>query len=181
MSTVGDKLPLVGQIQQTYENDNKTLLNMGINYVKTAINDPYAMGGAIFQVGSLLVLGLGEAGAAADGAEGAADVAKGMEIVSDASKLSLLDRARQVADYLGKIPDVVGSTLNELKGMIGDALQSVIEKAKAIEVPTNIGVVEDTAVGLHVGAEMKSVGEISDSIKASVQKVTGLGGDGGCL
>lgn len=98
---------------QTYINGFNGL----VKYIQDVGTDPYAMGGAVFNVASFLVPGLGEAGAAADGARGAsmleklADGASALKDLTLAKGAAAMDKISEGADVLKAASGAFGKTL----------------------------------------------------------------------
>ncbi len=119
----GNTLKNLGQAiisWQDYPKYGKALLHSVKGYVEKALTDPYALGGAIFDIGSCFV-GVGEVTAAVKGTAAFGKFAEGAKVF-------------QVAAKSGKI----GSKLEEITALVNklpSSMKNGLEKVKNIEIP----------------------------------------------
>ncbi|PEA28175.1 hypothetical protein CN923_29550 [Bacillus cereus] len=142
---------------QDYPKYGKALVNSVKGYVEKALTDPYALGGAIFDIGSCFV-GVGEVTAAVKGTAAFGKFAEGTKVFQVAAKNSKI---------VGKLEEVMA-----LMNKLPDSMKNVVEKIKNIEIPN---VFEPALAG--IGGERKSLGELF-SVAKSETKGTGKGGSG---
>ncbi|PFM65465.1 hypothetical protein COJ48_06365 [Bacillus cereus] len=138
---------------QDYPKYSKALVNSVKGYVEKALTDPYALGGAIFDIGSCFV-GVGEVNAAVKGSAALGKLAEGAKVF-------------QVAEKSGKIGsklEEVAAFMNKLPG----SMKNVGEKIKNIEIPNLFP--EPALAG--IGGERKTLGELF-SVAKSETKGTG--------
>ncbi|WP_367735322.1 hypothetical protein [Bacillus nitratireducens] len=96
------------------------MFNTVKGYVEKALTDPYAFGGAVFDIGSCFV-GVGEVTAA-------------VKVLAAFGKLAEGAKVFQVAEKSGKIVgklEEVAAFMNKLPG----SMKNVVEKIKNIEIP----------------------------------------------
>ncbi|MFK4322889.1 vacuolar-type H+-ATPase subunit I/STV1 [Bacillus sp. RC145] len=142
---------------QDYPKYGKALVNSVKGYVEKALTDPYALGGAIFDIGSCFV-GVGEVTAAVKGTAAFGKFAEGTKVFQVAAKNSkIVGKLEEVTALMNKLPD---------------SMKNVGEKIKNIEIPN---VFEPALAG--IGGERKSLGELF-SVAKSETKGTGKGGSG---
>ncbi|MGF2714766.1 glycohydrolase toxin TNT-related protein [Bacillus cereus] len=159
----GNTLKNLGQAiisWQDYPKYGKTLFNSVKGYVEKALTDPYALGGAIFDIGSCFV-GVGEVTAAVKGTAAFGKLAEGRKVF-------------QVAEKSGKIGgklEEVAAFMNKLPG----SMKNVGEKIKNIEIPNVFP--EPSAAGVGNVGERKTLGELF-SVAKSETKGTGNVGKG---
>ncbi|QWG42494.1 hypothetical protein EXW35_29775 (plasmid) [Bacillus mycoides] len=138
---------------QDYPKYGKALVNSVKGYVEKALTDPYALGGAIFDIGSCFI-GVGEVTAAVKGGK----LAQGAKVF-------------QVAEKSGKI----GGKLEEIMAFtnkLPSSMKNVVEKIKNIEIPNLFR--ETAAAGVGSVEERKTLGELF-SVAKSETKGTGDG------
>ncbi|PER25197.1 hypothetical protein CN485_21600 [Bacillus cereus] len=160
ISGAGNTLKNLGQAiisWQDYPKYGKALVNSVKGYVEKALTDPYALGGAIFDIGSCFV-GVGEVTAAVKGTAAFGKFAEGTKVFQVAAKNSKI---------VGKLEEVMA-----LMNKLPDSMKNVVEKIKNIEIPN---VFEPALAG--IGGERKSLGELF-SVAKSETKGTGKGGSG---
>ncbi|WP_081338425.1 HNH endonuclease [Bacillus mycoides] len=136
---------------QDYPKYGKALVNSVKGYVEKALTDPYALGGAIFDIGSCFI-GVGEVTAAVKGGK----LAQGAKVF-------------QVAEKSGKI----GGKLEEIMAFtnkLPSSMKNVAEKIKNIEIPNLFR--ETVAAGVGSVEERKTLGELF-SVAKSETKGTG--------
>ncbi|WP_459501067.1 hypothetical protein [Bacillus sp. C1] len=115
-----DKIPVLDNLARTFRKDQKEMYNAVKDYVEKAMTDPYALGGAIFDIGSCFV-GVGEVTAAVKGTAAFGKFAEGTKVF-------------QVAAKSGKI----GSKLEEITALVNklpSSMKNGLEKIKNIEIP----------------------------------------------
>ncbi|EOP55810.1 T7SS effector LXG polymorphic toxin [Bacillus pseudomycoides] len=103
---------------QDYPKYGKALVNSVKGYVEKALTDPYALGGAIFDIGSCFI-GVGEVTAAVKGTAAFGKFAEGTKVFQAAAKS-------------GKI---VGK-LEEITALMNKLPRNALEKIKNIEIPS---------------------------------------------
>ncbi|MDR4173541.1 T7SS effector LXG polymorphic toxin [Bacillus nitratireducens] len=160
ISGAGNTLKNLGQAiisWQDYPKYGKALFNSVKGYVEKALTDPYALGGAIFDIGSCFV-GVGEVTAAVKGTAAFGKFAEGTKVFQVAAKNSKI---------VGKLEGITA-----LMNKLPDSMKNVGEKIKNIEIPN---VFEPALAG--IGGERKSLGELF-SVAKSETKGTGKGGSG---
>ncbi|MED1568070.1 T7SS effector LXG polymorphic toxin [Bacillus paramycoides] len=105
---------------QDYPKYGKALVNSVKGYVEKALTDPYALGGAIFDIGSCFV-GVGEVTAAVKGTAAFGKFAEGTKVFQVAAKNSkIVGKLEEVTAFMNKLPD---------------SMKNVVEKIKNIEIP----------------------------------------------
>ncbi|MGH0796978.1 hypothetical protein S3E15_03016 [Bacillus mycoides] len=105
---------------QDYPKYGKALVNSVKGYVEKALTDPYALGGAIFDIGSCFI-GVGEVTAAVKGTAAFGKFAEGTKVFQVAAKNSkIVGKLEEVTAFMNKLPD---------------SMKNVVEKIKNIEIP----------------------------------------------
>ncbi|OFD51549.1 hypothetical protein BWGOE3_09650 [Bacillus mycoides] len=151
----GNTLKNLGQAiisWQDYPKYGKTLFNSVKGYVEKALTDPYALGGAIFDIGSCFV-GVGEVTAAVKGSAAFGKFAEGAKVF-------------QVAEKSGKI----GGKLEEIMAFtnkLPSSMKNVAEKIKNIEIPNLFR--ETAAAGVGSVEERKTLGELFSVAKSETK------------
>ncbi|HDR7600717.1 TPA: DNA/RNA non-specific endonuclease [Bacillus mycoides] len=150
---------------QDYPKYGKALVNSVKGYVEKALTDPYALGGAIFDIGSCFV-GVGEVTAAVKGTAAFGKFAEGTKVFQVAAKNSkIVGKLEEVTALMNKLPD------------------SIVEKIKNIEIP-NLFPEPVLAGGGNIG-ERKTLGELfsagtEGTVNRTVNRtVNGTGGASG--
>ncbi|PFD31817.1 hypothetical protein CN285_27975, partial [Bacillus cereus] len=147
---------------QDYPKYGKALVNSVKGYVEKALTDPYALGGAIFDIGSCFV-GVGEVTAAVKGTAAFGKFAEGTKVFQVAAKNSKI---------VGKLEEVT-ALMNKLPG----SMKNVVGKIKNIEIPN---LFPELALA-GIGGERKTLGELfSAGTGGTVNRtVNGTGGASG--
>ncbi|EOP60622.1 hypothetical protein IKQ_05874, partial [Bacillus cereus VDM053] len=130
---------------QDYPKYGKALFNSVKGYVAKALTDPYALGGAIFDIGSCFV-GVGEVTAAVKGTAAFGKFAEGTKVFQVAAKNSKI---------VGKLEEVMA-----LMNKLPDSMKNVVEKIKNIEIPNLFP--EPALAG--IGGERKTLGELFSAV-----------------
>ncbi|WP_254798036.1 AHH domain-containing protein, partial [Bacillus sp. NH11B] len=121
-------------------------------YVEKALTDPYALGGAIFDIGSCFV-GVGEVTAAVKGTAAFGKFAEGTKVFQVAAKNSkIVGKLEEVTAFMNKLPD---------------SMKNVVEKIKNIEIP-NLFPEPALAGGGNVG-ERKTLGELFSAVNSGTR------------
>ncbi|WP_071747043.1 T7SS effector LXG polymorphic toxin [Bacillus proteolyticus] len=159
----GNTLKNLGQAiisWQDYPRYGKELFNSVKGYVEKALTDPYALGGAIFDIGSCFV-GVGEVNAAVKGSAAFGKLAEGAKVFQVAEKSGkIVGKLEEVAAFMNKLPG---------------SMKNVGEKIKNIEVPNLFP--ERALAGIGNVGERKTLGELF-SVAKSETKGTVKGGSG---
>ncbi|MGG0725080.1 T7SS effector LXG polymorphic toxin [Bacillus mycoides] len=137
---------------QDYPKYGKALVNSIKGYVEKALTDPYALGGAIFDIGSCFI-GVGEVTAAVKGTAALGKFAEGTKVFQVAAK-----------------SDKIVGKLEEITALMNKLPKNALEKIKNIEIP-NLFPEPALAGGGRVG-ERKTLGELF-SVAKSETKGTG--------
>ncbi|PES82248.1 hypothetical protein CN505_04095 [Bacillus cereus] len=147
---------------QDYPKYGKALVNSVKGYVEKALTDPYALGGAIFDIGSCFV-GVGEVTAAVKGTAAFGKFAEGTKVFQVAAKNSKI---------VGKLGEVTA-----LMNKLPDSMKNVVGKIKNIEIPN---LFPELALA-GIGGERKTLGELfSAGTGGTVNRtVNGTGGASG--
>ncbi|MGG2017839.1 T7SS effector LXG polymorphic toxin [Bacillus sp. S10(2024)] len=147
---------------QDYPKYGMTLLNSVKGYVEKALTDPYALGGAIFDIGSCFV-GVGEVTAAVKGTAAFGKFAEGTKVFQAAAKS-------------GKI---VGK-LEEITALMNKLPKSALEKIKNIEIPSFGPRPAYAGIGNGGGGGLDALKDAYQLMKETGEKVfgTGKGGSG---
>ncbi|MEX0136654.1 glycohydrolase toxin TNT-related protein [Bacillus nitratireducens] len=148
ISGAGNTLKNLGQAiisWQDYPKYGKALFNSVKGYVEKALTDPYALGGAIFDIGSCFV-GVGEVTAAVKGTAAFGKFAEGTKVFQVAAKNSKI---------VGKLEEVMA-----LMNKLPDSMKNVVEKIKNIEIPNLFP--EPALAG--IGGERKTLGELFSAV-----------------
>ncbi|WP_426940620.1 DNA/RNA non-specific endonuclease (plasmid) [Bacillus mycoides] len=147
---------------QDYPKYGKALVNSVKGYVEKALTDPYALGGAIFDIGSCFV-GVGEVTAAVKGTAAFGKFAEGTKVFQVAAKNSkIVGKLEEVTALMNKLPD---------------SMKNVVEKIKNIEIP-NLFPEPALAGGGNLG-ERKTLGELFSARGTVNRTVNGTGGASG--
>ncbi|EJV57403.1 DNA/RNA non-specific endonuclease, partial [Bacillus cereus] len=149
---------------QDYPKYGKALVNSVKGYVEKALTDPYALGGAIFDIGSCFV-GVGEVTAAVKGTAAFGKFAEGTKVFQVAAKKGkIVGKLEEVTALMNKLPS---------------SMKNALEKIKNIEIP-NLFPEPALASGGKVG-ERKTLGELfSTGTQGTVNRtVNGTGGASG--
>ncbi|MEV4912736.1 T7SS effector LXG polymorphic toxin [Bacillus proteolyticus] len=137
---------------QDYPKYGKALVNSVKGYVEKALTDPYALGGAIFDIGSCFV-GVGEVTAAVKGTAAFGKFAEGTKVFQVAAKNSkIVGKLEEVTAFMNKLPD---------------SMKNVVEKIKNIEIP-NLFPEPALAGGGNVG-ERKTLGELFSAVNSGTR------------
>ncbi len=119
----GNTLKNLGQAiisWQDYPKYGKALLHSVKGYVEKALTDPYALGGAIFDIGSCFI-GVGEVTAAVKGTAAFGKFAEGTKVFQAAAK----------SGKIGSKLEEITALVNKLPG----SMKNGLEKVKNIEIP----------------------------------------------
>ncbi|PFJ73713.1 hypothetical protein COI95_23445 [Bacillus cereus] len=146
----GNTLKNLGQAiisWQDYPKYGKALVNSVKGYVEKALTDPYALGGAIFDIGSCFI-GVGEVTAAVKGTAAFGKFAEGTKVFQVAAKNS----------------KIVGK-LEEVTALINKLPSSIVEKIKNIEIPN---VFPEPALA-GIGGERKTLGELFSAVNSGTR------------
>jgi hypothetical protein len=140
---------------QDYPKYGKALVNSVKGYVEKALTDPYALGGAIFDIGSCFV-GVGEVTAAVKGTAAFGKFAEGTKVFQVAAKNSkIVGKLEEVTALMNKLPD---------------SMKNVGEKIKNIEIPN---VFEPSYAGVGKVGGSNSLKDTYQLMKENVEKVFG--------
>ncbi|PHF41412.1 hypothetical protein COF72_20195 [Bacillus pseudomycoides] len=149
----GNTLKNLGQAiisWQDYPKYGKALFNSVKGYVEKALTDPYALGGAIFDIGSCFV-GVGEVTAAVKGTAAFGKFTEGTKAFQVAAKNSkIVGKLEEVTALMNKLPD---------------SMKNVVEKIKNIEIPN---IFEPSLAG--IGGERNALGGELFSVAKSETK-----------
>ncbi len=119
----GNTLKNLGQAiisWKDYPKYGKALLHSLKGYVEKALTDPYALGGAIFDIGSCFV-GVGEVTAAVKGLAASGKLAEGAKVFQVAAKKGkIVGKLEEITALVNKLPS---------------SMKNVLEKIKNIEIP----------------------------------------------
>ena len=137
---------------QDYPKYGKALVNSVKGYVEKTLTDPYALGGAIFDIGSCFV-GVGEVNAAVKGSAAFGKFAEGTKVF-------------QVAEKSGKIVGKL-EEITALMNKLPSSMKNVVEKIKNIEIPDLSPKTSLAGVG-NVG-ERKTLGELFSVAKSETK------------
>ncbi|MED1436646.1 T7SS effector LXG polymorphic toxin [Bacillus mycoides] len=168
---------------QDYPKYGKALVNSVKGYVEKALTDPYALGGAIFDIGSCFV-GVGEVTAAVKGSAAFGKLAEGAKVFQVAEKSGkIVGKLEEVAAFMNKLPG---------------RMKNVVEKIKNIEIPNlspkpSLAGVGNVGEGNTLGRELFSVaksetkgqaqnanrlsGEKFDNLSLNIEKKTSVGNE----
>ncbi|PFS00692.1 hypothetical protein COK55_31320 [Bacillus cereus] len=138
---------------QDYPKYGKALVNSVKGYVEKALTDPYALGGAIFDIGSCFI-GVGEVTAAVKGGK----LAQGAKVFQVAAKNS----------------KIVGK-LEEVTALINKLPSSIVEKIKNIEIPNVFPEPALAGIGKSGGGGLDSLKDAYQFMKETGEKVFGKG------
>ncbi|WP_144488640.1 glycohydrolase toxin TNT-related protein [Bacillus nitratireducens] len=146
---------------QDYPKYGKALVNSVKGYVEKALTDPYALGGAIFDIGSCFV-GVGEVTAAVKGTAAFGKFAEGTKVFQVAAKNSkIVGKLEEVTALMNKLPS---------------SMKNVVEKIKNIEIPNLFP--EPLLAGVGNGGGRNALGGELFSVAKSETKGTGNVGKG---
>ncbi|WP_144466783.1 T7SS effector LXG polymorphic toxin [Bacillus nitratireducens] len=141
---------------QDYPKYGKALVNSVKGYVEKALTDPYALGGAIFDIGSCFI-GVGEVTAAVKGTAAFGKFAEGTKVFQVAAKNSkIVGKLEEITALMNKLPD---------------SMKNVVEKIKNIEIP-NLFPEPALASGGKFGGS-NSLKDTYQLMKENVEKVFG--------
>ncbi|MED1559364.1 T7SS effector LXG polymorphic toxin [Bacillus paramycoides] len=143
---------------QDYPKYGKALVNSVKGYVEKALTDPYALGGAIFDIGSCFV-GVGEVTAAVKGSVAFGKFAEGTKVFQVAAKSDKI---------VGKLEEVT-ALMNKLPG----SMKNVVEKIKNIEIPNVFPEPALAGIGKSGGGGLDSLKDTYQFMKENVEKVFG--------
>jgi hypothetical protein len=157
-----DKVPILNDLAQTFRTDQKQIFTMGANYLKNILTDPYALGGAAFDIISCFV-GVGEVTAAVKGGK-LAEGAKAFQIAEKSDKIG--SKLEEVTALMNKLPD---------------SMKNVVEKIKNIEIPNLFH--EPLLAGVGNGGGRNALGGELFSVaksetKGQAQNANRLSGEG---
>ncbi|EJR97472.1 glycohydrolase toxin TNT-related protein [Bacillus mycoides] len=143
---------------QDYPKYGKALVNSAKGYVEKALTDPYALGGAIFDIGSCFV-GVGEVTAAVKGTAAFGKFAEGTKVFQVAAKNSkIVGKLEEVTALMNKLPS---------------SMKNVVEKIKNIEIP-NFSL-EPSAAGVGNVGERKTLGALFSVVKSETKGTGNVG------
>ncbi|KIV72543.1 Putative toxin component near putative ESAT-related protein, repetitive [Bacillus mycoides] len=160
ISGAGNTLKNLGQAiisWQDYPKYGKALVNSVKGYVEKALTDPYALGGAIFDIGSCFV-GVGEVTAAVKGTAAFGKFAEGTKVFQVAAKNSkIVGKLEEVTALMNKLPS------------------SIVEKIKNIEIPNVFPEPALAGIGKSGGGGLDSLKDAYQFMKETGEKVFGKG------
>ncbi|OOR55345.1 hypothetical protein BGP34_23375 [Bacillus mycoides] len=140
---------------QDYPKYGKALVNSVKGYVEKALTDPYALGGAIFDIGSCFV-GVGEVTAAVKGTAAFGKFAEGTKVFQVAAKNSkIVGKLEEVTALMNKLPS------------------SIVEKIKNIEIPNVFPEPALAGIGKSGGGGLDSLKDAYQFMKETGEKVFG--------
>ncbi|WP_426980670.1 T7SS effector LXG polymorphic toxin [Bacillus pseudomycoides] len=140
---------------QDYPKYGKALVNSVKGYVEKALTDPYALGGAIFDIGSCFI-GVGEVTAAVKGTAAFGKFAEGTKVFQAAAKS-------------GKI---VGK-LEEITALMNKLPRNALEKIKNIEIPSFGPKTALASAGHGGGGGLDSLKDVYQSMKENGKEFFG--------
>ncbi|PGE80699.1 hypothetical protein COM55_26095, partial [Bacillus pseudomycoides] len=142
---------------QDYPKYGKALVNSVKGYVEKSLTDPYALGGAIFDIGSCFI-GVGEVTAAVKGTAAFGKFAEGTKVFQAAAKS-------------GKI---VGK-LEEITALMNKLPRNALEKIKNIEIPNFGPKTSFAGIGNGGGGGLDALKDAYQFMKENGEKVFGKG------
>ncbi|MED1560040.1 hypothetical protein P4U73_28610, partial [Bacillus paramycoides] len=102
-----DKIPVLDNLARTFRRDQKEMSNAVKDYVEKAMTDPYASGGAVFDIVSCL-FGVGEVNAAVKGSATAGKIAEGENVFQAAGKSGKIGgKSEEVTALMNKLPNSI--------------------------------------------------------------------------
>ena len=155
----GNTLKNLGQAiisWQDYPKYGKALVNSVKGYVEKTLTDPYALGGAIFDIGSCFV-GVGEVTAAVKGTAALGKFAEGTKVFQVAAK----------SGKVGSKLEEVTALVNKLPSSMKNGLKNALEKIKNIEIPNLFR--EPAIVGIGSVEVRKTLGELFSAFKSGTK------------
>ncbi|EOP74307.1 hypothetical protein KOW_00059 [Bacillus cereus VDM006] len=145
---------------QDYPKYGKALVNSVKGYVEKALTDPYALGGAIFDIGSCFV-GVGEVTAAVKGTAAFGKFAEGTKVFQVAAKNSkIVGKLEEVTALMNKLPS---------------SMKNVVEKIKNIEIPNFGPKTSFAGIGNGGGGGLDALKDAYQFMKENGEKVFGKG------
>ncbi|MEK4835091.1 T7SS effector LXG polymorphic toxin [Bacillus sp. FSL H8-0545] len=141
---------------QDYPKYGKALVNSVKGYVEKALTDPYALGGAIFDIGSCFV-GVGEVTAAVKGTAAFGKFAEGTKVFQVAAKKGkIVGKLEEVTALMNKLPS---------------SMKNVVEKIKNIEIPNFGPKTSFAGIGNGGGGGLDALKDAYQFMKENGEKV----------